>query len=161
MLFSIMHIIHILGVILWIGGLGFITIIVFPAILKTSDPLQKVLQFQRIEHRFAPLARVYNLVVGISGFAMLGLTGWHSVLFTRQGAPLLFMVVIWVFWAVMLFGLEPLVVKKMLDRMASGGHKMDIDGIFKTMNGLHWVLLVISLLASAAGAVFTHGPVLF
>jgi uncharacterized membrane protein len=158
MLFSIMHIIHILGVILWIGGLGFITIIVFPAILKTTDPLQKVLQFQRIEHRFAPLARVYNLIVGISGFTMLGVTGWHSVLFTRQGAPLLFMLVIWVFWAVMLFGLEPLIIKKMLDRMANSGQEMDIDGIFARMNRLHWILLIISLAAAAAGAVFTHGP---
>jgi uncharacterized membrane protein len=161
MLYSLMHIIHVLGVILWIGGLAFITIIVFPTLLKTTDPLQKVLQFQRIEHRFAPQARLYNLVVGISGFTMMFGMGWHHILFTPQGLPLMFMLIVWVFWAVMLFGLEPLVIKKMLDKMASSGEEMDIDGVFRKMNRLHWVMLVISLAASAAGAVLVHGPRLF
>jgi hypothetical protein len=71
------------------------------------------------------------------------------------------MLLVWVFWAVMLFGLEPLVVKKMLDRMASSGQEMDIDGIFARMNRLHWILLIISLAAAVAGAVFTHGPAIF
>jgi hypothetical protein len=92
---------------------------------------------------------------------MLFLMGWQKTLFTKAGIPLTFMVMVWVFWAVMLFGLEPLVIKKMLDRMMKKGEQMDIDGIFRKMNRLHWVLLVLSLAAASAGAIFIHGPKLF
>ena len=157
MLFSLMHYLHLIFVILWIGGLGFITIVVLPMIVKMQDPLQKVLFFQRIEHKFAPLAKLYNAIVGITGFVMLYMSGWHSIIFTAQGISLLFMVAVWVFWAVMLFGLEPLVVRKMIDNLARSGEKMEIETIFNRMNRLHWVLLIVSLLASISGVAFGHG----
>ena len=152
-----MHIIHLLTVIIWIGGLGFITIIVLPMLIKWDDPLQKALTFQSIEHRFAPIARVYNVITGVTGFVMVYLTGWHKLYLTTKGIPLLIMTLIWFLWFVMLFGLEPLVVKKMLDRMANSGVKMEIETIFARMNRMHWVLMMLSLAASIAGIIFAHG----
>ena len=157
MIFSLMHISHVVFVILWIGGLGFVTMMVLPAVIKNPNALEKVLQFQRIEHRFAPVAKLYNLIVGVSGFYMLFYMGSESLLFTREGASLTFMTVVWVFWAVMLFGLEPLVIKKLLERMIRGNEEMDIDSIFAKVAKLHWVLLFISLAACGAGVVFAHG----
>lgn len=158
MLFSIMHIVHLLTVILWIGGLAFVTTMALPIAIRNPDPLQKVLGFQRIEHRFAPTAKWYNLVTGASGLVMMLQMGWHRLLFTAQGIPLTFMVVVWVFWFVMLFGLEPLIIKKMLARMATKGEKMEIETVFARMNRMHWVMLIVSLAASAAGAITAHGP---
>ncbi|MDP2690657.1 MAG: hypothetical protein Q8P48_11175 [Deltaproteobacteria bacterium] len=158
MLFYLMHIVHLLTVILWIGGLAFVTIIVLPMAIKTPDALQKVLMFQRVEHRFAGLARIYNLITGATGFIMMFMMGWHRLLFTRAGIPLTVMTVIWVFWFVMLWGLEPLVIKKMLANMMKEGGKMDIDTIFARMNRLHWGMVFISLVAAAAGALVAHGP---
>ena len=83
--------------------------------------------FQRIEHRFAKIARWFALITGLSGIAMLIITGWHRVLFTSGGLPLTFMAIVWVFWMVMLFGVEPLIIKKMLERMAKDGNEMTID----------------------------------
>lgn len=157
MVFTFLHIIHLLTVIIWIGGLAFVTTLVLPAAIKTEDPLQKVLQFQRIEHRFAPLARVYCAVTGITGFAMIFIMGWHKMIFTQEGAALLIMTAVWVFWAVMLFGLEPIIIKRMLDRMAKKDPNLDIDSIFSKMNKLHWMMLFVSLVASGAGVVFAHG----
>ena len=157
MLFSILHIIHLLTVILWIGGLAFVTTMIFPMLLKTQNALEKVLLFRRIEHRFARVARAYNVIVGVTGFAMLFTMGWHKTLLTRPGIPLLIMTLIWVFWFVMLFGLEPVLIKKMLDNMAKSGDKLEIDTIFAKMNRMHWLMLLISLVAAAAGAVFAHG----
>ncbi|MEK6531409.1 MAG: hypothetical protein AABZ23_02815 [Deltaproteobacteria bacterium] len=157
MVFSLLHIIHVLTVILWIGGLAFVTIIVLPMAIKTPDALQKVLMFQRVEHRFAGLARIYNVITGASGFAMLFMMGWHRLLFTRAGIALTVMTMIWVFWFVMLWGLEPIVIKKMLSRMAKEGDKMDIDAIFIRLNRMHWFMVVISLVAAAAGAIAAHG----
>lgn len=156
MLFKAMHIIHLLTVIVWIGGLAFITILLLPMVIRMQDALQKVLLFQRIEHRFAPMARVFNLVVGITGVAMVKLAGWQGLYFTRQGLPLLFMTVVWVLWFVMLFGLEPLIVRKMLDKMAKGGGKLEIETIFARLNRMHIILLIISLAASGAGVIFAH-----
>lgn len=159
MTFLIMHIIHLLTVIVWIGGLAFVTFIIFPVIFKTPDPLQKVLTFQRIEHRFARLARYFVVITGASGFIMLFTTGWYSALFTRPGIPLTFMSLVWVFWMVMLFGVEPLVIRKMLENMAKHGDEMTIDSIFKRVNRMHWLLLFISLLAAVAGVLTAHlGP---
>jgi uncharacterized membrane protein len=151
-----MHIIHLLAVIIWIGGLAFVTIIIFPVIFKTPDPLQKVLTFQRIEHRFARIAKWFVVIVGLSGIAMLMITGWYALLFTASGIPLTFMSLLWVFWMVMLFGVEPLVIKKMLERMAKEPEEMTIDSVFKRVNRMHWVLLFASLLASIAGVLTAH-----
>lgn len=157
MLFALMHIIHLLAVIIWIGGLAFITMLVLPMIIKMPEPLQKVLFFQRIERKFAPLARVYNLIVGISGFVMIFTAGWHRMMFSREGILILVMTVVWFFWAVMLFGLEPVIIKKLLERLSKSGQPMEIETIFARMQKLHWVLLAISLVAVTAGAAFAHG----
>jgi uncharacterized membrane protein len=157
MLFLAMHIIHLLTVILWIGGLAFVTMIVLPMAIKTPDALQKVLLFQRVEHRFAKIARLYNLVTGITGFVMIFMTGWYQVLFTRASIPLTVMTLVWVFWFVMLFGLEPIIIRRMLDNMAKGGAKLEIDTIFTRLNRLHYFMVAISLVAAAAGALVAHG----
>ena len=157
MLFTLIHIIHLLTVIIWIGGLSFITIIVIPMLIRWDDPLQKAITFQSIEHRFAPIARIYNIITGVTGFVMVYLTGWYKLYHTAKGLPLLIMTLIWLVWFVMLFGLEPLIVKKMLDRMIKSGVKMEIEAVFARMNRMHWVLLTISLVASVAGIVFAHG----
>ena len=161
MLYPFLHIVHLVTVILWIGGLAFITILILPMIVKMPDALQKALLFQRIEHRFAPLARYFAAVVGITGFTMFFTRGLGDTLLTREGHSLLFMIAVWSFWVVMLFGLEPLIIKKLLDNMASEGgnkgKKPDIDAVFSRMKRLHWVLLTLSLAAAASGAIFAHG----
>jgi len=161
MLFLTMHIVHLLAVILWIGGLAFVTAIVLPMAIKTPDALQKVLTFQRVEHRFAPLAKWFNIITGISGFVMVWLMGWHELYFTKAGLALTFMTAVWVFWFVMLVGLEPIVIRKMLEKMVREGDKMDIDGIFRKVKTLHWLMVAISLAAVAAGAFFAHGGSLY
>ncbi|MCK4847217.1 MAG: hypothetical protein KAS88_06035, partial [Deltaproteobacteria bacterium] len=128
MLLYAVHTVHLLTVILWIGGLGFITILMLPMIIRMEDPLGKVLLFNRIEQKFAPLARVYNVIVGVSGFTLLYMTGAYRDIFTFtiESLPLLFMAVVWVFWAVMLFVLEPIVVRKMIEKMQRSGEAVEI-----------------------------------
>ena len=156
-IYPFLHIIHILTVILWIGGLGFITILMLPMIVKMPDALQKVLLFQRIEHRFAPLARIYTVIVGVSGFSMFFILDLTSIIFTKEGMFLLIMIAIWIFWVIMLFGLEPLIVKRILDNLAKEkGKNLEIEDLFNRMNILHFVLLFLSLTASASGIIFAH-----
>ncbi len=156
-IYPFLHIIHILTVILWIGGLGFITILILPMVVKMPDALQKVLLFQRIEHRFAPLARVYTVIVGITGFSMFFILDLTSIIFAKEGMFLLVMIAIWVFWVIMLFGLEPLIVKRILDNLSKQkGKDLEIEDLFNRMNILHFVLLFLSLTAAASGVIFAH-----
>ncbi len=152
-----MLIVHVLTVIIWIGGLAFVTMLIFPSMYRMTETLQKVLFFQRIEHRFAPLARIYAAITGLSGFGMLFYSGRHSLLFTRAGLFLTIMIIIWVLWVVMLFGLEPIIIRKMLDRMMKGDKKLDVDAVFKRMNLMHWILLAVSLTAAGSGIMFARG----
>ena len=164
MLFSITHIIHLFSVVLWIGSLAFVTAVVLPMILNNPDALGKVLLFRGIERRFARAAKALNLITGLSGFVMVFIMGWHRVIFTRPGIPLLIMTLIWLFWFVMLFALEPIIIKRMLDRMARNAKEhggLEIDAVFRRMQSMHWFLLLLSLVAVASGAVFVHGPLFF
>ncbi len=156
-IYPVLHIIHILTVILWIGGLGFITILILPMVVKMPDALQKVLLFQRIEHRFAPLARIYTVVVGITGFSMFFILDLTSILFAKEGMFLLIMIAIWGFWVIMLFGLEPLIIKRILDNLSKQkGKDLEIEDLFNRMNILHFVLLFLSLAAASSGVIFAH-----
>lgn len=156
MLFTGLLIIHVLTVILWFGGLAFVTIIIFPSLYKIEDIIQKAMSFQRVEHRFAKLARYYAATVGITGLTMAFITGKHLMLFTEHGIFLTIMFMIWVMWIVMLFGLEPFIIKKMLERMVKG-EVPDVNAIFKRLNAMHWVLLTVSLIAAASGILSSRG----
>ncbi|MFQ5479718.1 MAG: hypothetical protein ACE5DW_00380 [Thermodesulfobacteriota bacterium] len=157
--FNLMHITHLVAVILWIGGLAFITTMIFPIIIRTEDALGKVLLFRKIEHRFAKTARIYNLITGATGIIMVLYMGWQDTIFTGHGLSLLLMALIWVFWFVMLFGLEPFVIRRMLERMLEKDTTLDIDAVFRRMNKMHWILLVVSIIAVASGACFAHSSV--
>jgi uncharacterized membrane protein len=164
MLFSITHIIHLMAVVLWIGSLAFVTAIVLPMILNNPDALGKVLLFRGIERRFARAAKALNLITGASGFVMVFIMGWQRVMLTKPGIPLLIMTLIWGFWFVLLFGLEPIIIKRMLDKMARDAKEhggLEIDAVFRRMQSMHWFLLLLSFAAIASGAVFVHGPIFF
>lgn len=160
-MFVSMHIIHLLSVILWIGGLAFVTFNVFPAIYRETDSLKKVLLFQRIEHRFSAQARILSLLTGITGIAMVYIGNWWvwltgDGLSTLKGMSLLFMIIMWAFWTVLLFGLEPIIIRKMLKKYELNHDKYEIDDVFKRVNILHYVLLTLTLIACAGGAMFAH-----
>ncbi len=154
MILTLSLMIHIIFVILWMGGVGFVTIVLFPMIAKTPQPLEKILLFQRIEHRYARLARLYALVVGITGLVNLSYFGGFRLLFTGYGWGITVMFLVWVMWMVLLFGLEPVVIRRILRDAQEG--KMDIDAVFRRMNIFHWVLLSISALAIIGGVSFAH-----
>jgi hypothetical protein len=61
---------HVLGVVIWIGGVAMVTMVVLPALQRGdlgSNPLQV---FGGIERRFAWHARIATVIVGLTGFYM-------------------------------------------------------------------------------------------
>lgn len=149
--FTIARALHVLAVVVWIGGVAFVTTIVMPFIRRSSGPADRLEAFHRIEGRFAPQARFWVLLAGASGFWMT----WRADLWWRFSDPHYWwmhaMVIIWLFFTVMLFVLEPLVLHR---RMADSP---DPAGDFHRMAWMHRVLMVLSLGTVAAAVAGSHG----
>ena len=68
---SIARAIHILSIVIWIGGVAFVTIVLIPTLRSSSFRSDESEIFNAIENRFAQIARALILLVGLSGFYMI------------------------------------------------------------------------------------------
>ncbi len=67
----IARVLHVLAVVIWIGGVGMMTTVILPAMATFHSPDERVRVFEAVESRFAWIARGMTLIVGLSGFYML------------------------------------------------------------------------------------------
>ena len=51
--------IHVIAVLFWIGGVGFVTWVVMPALRASERPVERLARFHQIEGRFAWQARIW------------------------------------------------------------------------------------------------------
>lgn len=144
------RVLHVLGVVIWIGGVGFVTLVLLPAVRRQPDQHQL---FEQAEGRFAWWARGTTLVTGLSGFYMLYLSnGWSR--FAQPGQWWLHaMVAVWLIFTLMLFVLEPLVLHRLFRRIA----QHDPRGLMLRIQRMHVFLLLISLITVAGAVAGSHG----
>lgn len=152
MLVSILTALHVFGVVIWIGGVAFVTMIVFPMLTKMENSLEKVLFFQGIEHRFARTAKVSLAVVGLTGLWLLYDTGEWRMLFSMAGIGPTLMLAVWSFYLLVL-----LFEAKIFGILFSGKEGQDADKVFVLLSRFHWVVLGLSLLAVGVGVWAGHG----
>ena len=143
---------HVTIVVLWIGGVAFVTIIIFPLLLRMDDSFEKVLLFQRVENRFANQARAYAWAAGITGAILLYLTGQHRALFTLDGLGVTVMLIVWIVYTLVLT-----FEKKIFGVLFSQPERLDAAKIFVRLNTFHWVVLGLSLAAVFIGVWTGHG----
>ncbi len=147
------RVIHVLGVVLWIGGVAMVTTVLIPSVRRFKSPEEQVVFFERIEHRFAWQARVTTLATGLSGFYMLAvMNGWQLYADPRFWW-IHAMTFIWVLFTVMLFVLEPLVLHRWFRARAI----QEPEKTFRRIQRMHWVLLVLSLITVAGAVAGSHG----
>jgi uncharacterized membrane protein len=144
---------HVLGVVLWIGGVAFVTTILLPAVRRMKSPDERVAFFETVESRFAWQARATTLLTGLSGFYVVASWG----LWDRFRDPHYWwmhaMVAVWVLFTVMLFVAEPL----FLHRRFLAAAKERPDATFRLIVRMHWVLLALSLITVAGAVAGSHG----
>lgn len=147
------RVLHVLGVVLWIGGVAMVTTVILPAVRRLASPRERVELFERIEHRFAWQARVTTLITGLSGFYLIErLDGWgrfSAASFWWMHA----MVLVWVLFTLMLFVLEPLLLRRLFLHQVAGNPQR----VFAIIQAMHWVLLTLSLLTVAGAVAGSHG----
>src|SRR6266404_98567 len=61
---------HVLAVVIWIGGVAMVTMVVLPAIRQGDVGPNRLHVFEAIERRFAWPARAATVIVGLTGFYM-------------------------------------------------------------------------------------------
>jgi uncharacterized membrane protein len=144
---------HVLGIVLWIGGVGFVTTVLLPAVRRTKTPEERVAFFEAVERRFAWQARVTTLLVGGSGLYLIH--AWK--LWERFTRPAYWwmhaMVLVWVVFTVMLFIAEPLILHRRLLEAA----RQRPEATFRRIERMHWVLLTISLVTVLGAVAGSHG----
>ena len=148
---------HIVFVVAWIGGVGFVTTVLLPAVRSLKLPTERIELFDQIERRFAWQARVSTIVVGLTGFYMLyRFDMWDRF---RYGAYwwLDAMVGVWLVFTLMLFVFEPFI----LHRWWLARSALKPDATFRHLEWLHRVLLFISLITVLGAALGSHGLLLF
>lgn len=151
--FAFARLLHVIGVVLWIGGVAFVTTVLLPAVRRMTEAPQRLALFDAIERRFAWQARITTLLTGLSGFWMTAmLDGWARFAMASYWW-MSAMVLVWLLFTLMLFVLEPLV----LHRWFEARSRRDAEGTFRLVERLHRVLLTVSLITVAGAVAGSHG----
>lgn len=152
-IFVVARALHVLGVVLWIGGVAFVTTVLIPSLRRMEDADKRLALFENLEGRFSLQAKIVTAVTGGSGFYMVDhLNAWsrfHDITFWWMHA----MLIVWVMFTVVLFVLEPLFLHKWFHARA----ERDSEGTFRLVHRMHIVLLTISLIAVAGAVAGSRG----
>ena len=142
---------HVLFVVIWIGGVSMATTVVLPAVRRGDLGADWLQAFQAIEHRFAWQARTAIVVVGLTGVYMI----WRLDLWDRFRSASFWwmhlMICLWLLFAFILFIAEPLILQRHFRQWATARPAV----AFAWLHRAHWVLLalsVVTILGAVAGS---------
>lgn len=144
---------HVIGVVLWIGGMAFVTTVLIPSLKRLTDSNNKLELFERLEGAFSFQAKLAMLITGISGFYMLEVINAWSRYQQLQFWWMHLMTLIWLIFTLVLFVLEPLFLHRWFHEQAL----KDSTKAFTLVHTLHKVLLLLSLLAVFGAVAGAHG----
>ncbi|MGE4430442.1 MAG: hypothetical protein AB7E05_06815 [Sphingobium sp.] len=148
---TIARVVHVVSILFWIGGVAFVTLVVMPSVRSLHAPDERLAAFHKLEGRFAPQARNWVLLAGISGFWM----SWRGNMWGRFADPHFWwmhaMLLVWLIFAIMLFVVEPLALHR---RMAASP---DPARDFARLERMHRLLLGVSIIAVIGAVGGSHG----
>ncbi|MGO4685641.1 hypothetical protein [Hyphomicrobium sp. 2TAF46] len=143
--------VHVIAVLFWVGGVGFVTWVVMPTLKATEAPEDRLRRFQQLEARFALQARLWVVLAGASGlWLVMRADLWSRFLDVRFWWMHL-MVGLWTIFALMLFVIEPL----HLHRSLADATSPEVD--FLRMMRLHQLLLAVSIITIFGAVGGSHG----
>lgn len=149
--FALARVVHVVTILLWIGGVAFVTLVVLPTIRHSTLPERRLAEFHRIEGRFARQARWWVLLAGASGLWMI----WKADLWNRFSEAAYWwmtaMLAVWLIFFAMLFVIEPLFLHNHMDSDKAG------PASFDRMLWMHRILLFASLVTTIGAVGGSHG----
>lgn len=154
---AILRALHVLAVVLWIGGVAFVTNVLLPAVRRVGAPEERLALFDAIERRFASQARFTTLLAGLTGLDMvIRLDLWQRFLaasyWWMDG-----MVLVWLVFTLMLFVAEPFFLHEWLMARA----KKEPEATYRLVERGHWAMLILSVVTILGAVAGSHGLLLF
>src|SRR5215470_11103983 len=105
---------HVLSIVLWIGGVGFVTTVLLPSVRRLKAPHERIGFFDAVERRFAWQARIWMVLAGLTGLYMLArLDLWDRFRYAAYWW-MHAMIAVWLLFTVVLFVAEPLFLHRWL-----------------------------------------------
>ena len=155
--YALARVIHVVAVVLWIGGVAMVTTVLIPSIRKMKSGADQIELFERLESRFSWQAKITTLLAGVSGFYMLNyIDAWN-----RYTEPKFWwthaMTMVWLIFMLVLFVAEPLFLHKLFKKHAP----KDPVKTFAIVQRLDLVLLAVSLVTMAGAVAGSHGWFVF
>jgi uncharacterized membrane protein len=149
--FAVARVLHVLAVLFWIGGVAFVTLVLLPWVKREHDPDDRLAAFHSVEGRFAPQARLWVGLAGLSGLWMI----YRADLWSRFADARFWwmhaMVLVWLAFAVILYLAEPLALHRRMKQSATP------SADFRRLVLGHRILLTLSLIALVGAVGGSHG----
>jgi len=146
------RVVHVIGVVLWIGGVAFIATVLLPALRSMPEPGKSLALFGAVEGRFKFQARIVTLITGLSGFFMLAwLHAWNRYL-DPSFWWVHMMTFIWLVFTLVLFVIEPLLMRRGIHRQANS----DPGKALRVVHRMLWILLGLSLITILGAVAGVH-----
>ncbi len=149
----IARVIHILSVVFWIGGVGFVTTVLIPSLRKTQQPADRLRLFEILEAKFGFQAKLATVFAGASGLYMLqAMDMWFRYTMLQYWWMHL-MTFIWAIFMLVLFVLEPMFLHAWFHSRATNNN----EKAFMVLQVMHIVLFTLSLVAIMGAVAGSHG----
>jgi|SRR6516162_6720719 len=152
---AIARAVHVLAIVLWIGGVSMVTTVLLPAARRAGAEGPAL--FEAIERRFARQARLATVLAGVSGFYLVQQADlwerFRSIQFWWMHA----MFAVWLLFTFVLFVAEPLFVDRWYRERAAARPQSTMALVQR----LHWVMLTLSLITIAGAVAGSHGMLFF
>lgn len=149
--FTLARVLHVVAILFWIGGVAFVTLVLLPWVRGNHPPAERLRAFHAVEARFAPQARIWVILAGLSGIWMVH----RADLWSRFADPHAWwmhaMVIVWLMFCLLLFVAEPLI----LHRRMETSPRPEAD--FRRLEMGHRLLLALSVVAVAGAIGGSHG----
>jgi uncharacterized membrane protein len=148
---AIARAIHVLAVVVWIGGVAMVTTVILPMVRGAPMPAEGQVLLEAVERRFIWQARIATLLVAASGFYMVQrLNLWdrfRNIEFWWMHA----MVLLWLIFTFILFIGEPLAARTHRKHGSLPASKRRLS-FMQWFHGVLLLLSAITVLAAVAGS---------
>jgi uncharacterized membrane protein len=150
---AIARAVHVLAVVLWIGGVGFVTTVLLPALRRRKAPAERLASFAAFEQSFSWQARITTALTGLSGFYMLYRFDLWDRFVSASFWWMHAMVFVWLVFTVMLYAAEPLFLHRWFEELA----KARPEAGFRLLEWFHRLLFALSALTILGAVAGSHG----
>ncbi len=151
--YAIARALHIFAIVLWIGGVAFVTTVLIPALKQIHDVDDKLALFEKLEGRFATQAKITTVFTFLTGVYLIDLMQIWDRFSQIEFWWMHLMVFVWLIFTLVLFVFEPLFLHEWFRKQAL----KNSEKAFKGLHIMHIVLLTVSLVTIVGAMLGAHG----